>query len=255
MERLIELLRNLPLLSLAMLFFLENVLILAAVLIAGHLLVRRFRDRSVSLKPAALSGAEVRLAVCTVLFNSLVTVAGLCLWRRGLIRFRTDAGLFALLDVFVLIFVMDFLMYGLHRAAHTRWLFPFMHRTHHAYERVRPLTLFLLNPIENLGFGLLWLAVISIYPASWIGMSVYLTINVAFGTMGHLGVEPLPSNWTRRPIIGQLSTSTFHAQHHRDFAYNYGFYTLIWDRLFGTLSPRYETEFGRLPAHISSTQA
>ena len=38
----------------------------------------------------------------------------------------------------------------------------------------------------------------------------------------------------------QIGTSTFHAEHHLQPRTNYGFYTVIWDRLFGTLHPRYD---------------
>jgi hypothetical protein len=105
------------------------------------------------------------------------------------------------------------------------------------------LILFALNPVETLSFGGLWLAVIAVYPASWLGMSVYLVLNVAFGTVGHVGVEPLPRAWVRWPILRHIGTSTFHAQHHARRGTNFGFYTLVWDRLFRTLDPEYEATF------------
>jgi sterol desaturase/sphingolipid hydroxylase (fatty acid hydroxylase superfamily) len=37
------------------------------------------------------------------------------------------------------------------------------------------------------------------------------------------------------PFVHYISTSTFHAEHHQDADHNFGFYTLIWDRLFVTL--------------------
>ncbi len=254
METLIDLLRELPLWQLAVIFLAENLLIFALVLLAGRWIARRFRHRPVSHLPPEVGGTDVRLALLTVMLNTCVTLAGVMLWRAGYIHFRTDTGWRAWLDVVVLLGVMDLLMYLLHRVAHARWLFPLMHRTHHNYERVRPLALFLLNPFENLGFGVLWLAVIIAYDASWLGMSTYLIVNVIFGAIGHLGVEPLPDSWRRIPLLNHLTTSSFHAQHHQHLAHNYGFYTLIWDRLFGTLSPRYETDFGRLPEqNLSAT--
>ena len=178
-----------------------------------------------------------------VLINTLVTIAGLWLFRRGWVRFRDDVGLLSIVDVFVLLLGMDLAMYVLHRLAHHRLLFPILHRLHHLYDRPRPLTLFILHPFETLSFGALWLVVIAIYPASWLGMSVFLALNVVFGTIGHLGVEPLPVDFLRWPILRQLGTSTFHGGHHQDPQHNFGFYTLIWDRLFGTLSPTYEAAF------------
>jgi sterol desaturase/sphingolipid hydroxylase (fatty acid hydroxylase superfamily) len=119
----------------------------------------------------------------------------------------------------------------------------------------RPLTLFMLNPAENLAFGALWLFVIWVYPASWFGMSVYLVLNVLFGTMGHLGVEPLPAWFARTPIVRYVAGSTFHARHHQDLDSNFGFYTLIWDRLFGTLRKDYFETVGQTPAWVTANAA
>jgi sterol desaturase/sphingolipid hydroxylase (fatty acid hydroxylase superfamily) len=61
---------------------------------------------------------------------------------------------------------------------------------------------------------------------------IYLSLNVLFGIVGHLGFEPLAaykSGWIR-----YLGTSDFHHAHHRDIHGNFGFYTSLWDRLFGT---------------------
>jgi sterol desaturase/sphingolipid hydroxylase (fatty acid hydroxylase superfamily) len=190
----------------------------------------------------------VLLAGACVLLNSLVMVAGIILWRAGIIQVRRALDWRVLLDVAVLFFAMDFAMYVLHRVAHLRWVFPLVHATHHRYENPRPLTLFVLNPFEVLGFGLLWLTLLVVYPSSALGIVVYLTINLVFGLLGHVGVEPLPGAWLTIPLVRQVSTSTFHAEHHRDKAHNFGFYTLIWDRLFGTLSPTYTPDFASAQA-------
>jgi sterol desaturase/sphingolipid hydroxylase (fatty acid hydroxylase superfamily) len=247
LEQLMTMLRDISLLEAFGLLLVENLIVAALGLALGHLLVARYAGRPVAGPPPVLSQLEVALSILTISINTLVTVVGLYLWREGIIRFRTDVGPGVLLDIVLLILIMDLAMYILHRVAHIRWLFPWLHRTHHAFDRPRPLTLFVLNPFETLSFGLLWLAVISVYPASWLGMSVYLALNVLFGVIGHLGVEPLPDRWKRLPLLRHLSTSTFHAGHHDDLAYNYGFYTLIWDRLFGTLAPDYDERFGRMP--------
>jgi sterol desaturase/sphingolipid hydroxylase (fatty acid hydroxylase superfamily) len=144
-------------------------------------------------------------------------------------------GLRVLLDLGVLLLVMDALMYVLHRAAHHPILFSLVHSVHHRYERVRPLTLFVLHPVETLSFGGLWLALLYVYPPSWLGMSIYLALNVAFGIIGHMGVEPLPDRVRRLPGLRLVAMAGFHAAHHRDSTINYGFYTTIWDRLFRSL--------------------
>lgn len=243
LDRLIELLRTLPLPLLSFLLLLENLVVFGLAVGLGELVVRAFAKKRVTPPPGPISGLEIVTVASAILINTLVTIAGLVLFRAGWIRFRTDLGVFAILDVLVLLLGMDLAMYVLHRLAHHRLLFPLLHRLHHRYDCPRPLTLFILNPAETLSFGVLWLLVIAVYPASWLGMSVFLTLNVAFGTVGHLGVEPLPARFLGWPILGQLGTSTFHGGHHQDPRHNFGFYTLIWDRLFGTLDPRYAERF------------
>jgi Delta7-sterol 5-desaturase len=247
-DQIIHLLQALPYWLASLLLLIQNLMVFASALFIGQMIRRKFAARPVAHQPQAIDAGEISLVILTVLLNTAVTIAGFWLWRKGIVQFRTDVGWRALLDVFLLIIAMDLAMYILHRLAHLKWIFPLLHSTHHRYENPRPLTLFVLNPAETMSFGLLWLVVISLYDASWLGMSIYLTLNVAFGTIGHLGVEPFPDFVKQAPVLKYLSTSTFHAQHHQSLNHNFGFYTLIWDKLFGTLAPRYQEDFGKLPA-------
>jgi sterol desaturase/sphingolipid hydroxylase (fatty acid hydroxylase superfamily) len=225
---------------------LGNVVMFAAALLAGELLVRRYHDKPNSAPPEPISRQEILLALLCVVLNALVAVVGIVLWRAGVINLRSNGDLLATtVDVFVLIILMDFGMYVFHRAAHYPLLYPIIHLTHHLYENPRPLTLFVLNPFEVLGFGALLIVVIWFSQASQVAIVIYLAFNLIFGLVGHLGVEPAPDAWLKLPVIRSISTSTFHAEHHHDKAHNFGFYTVIWDRLFGTLSPEYAQDFGR----------
>lgn len=235
---------TMPLASAALWCLAENILIFGVTIVVGHFLIWRYQNQPVTETPPALTLIEVILAMSCILLNSLVTIVGIILWRAGLIQVRMSASLLeVLIDTVILFFAMDLAMYVFHRVAHHPLLFPLIHRTHHRFENPRPLTLFVLNPFEVLGFGGLWLLLLVIYPASWLGIIIYLTINIVFGLVGHLGVEPMPNRWINLPVIAYISTSTFHAEHHLDKDHNYGFYTLIWDRLFGTLTPSYNDDF------------
>ena len=85
------------------------------------------------------------------------------------------------------------------------------------------------------------------------GLVIYLNLNLLFGTLGHCGVEPLPRALLRVPVLNLLGTSTFHAEHHENKKYNFGFYTLIWDSLLGTLHPDYHSRYAvpaeQVPTH------
>lgn len=244
LEQLIAPLYTLPLGEVALWILIENVAIFIAALAIGHVLVRVFQNNRNAELPPPITRLEIILAISCVLLNSLITFIGAILWRAGIIHLRPESSLIGVLvDVVVLFMAMDLAMYVFHRVAHHPILYPIIHDTHHRFENPRPLTLFVLNPFETLGFGALWLLVITIYQSSFTGMIAYLTLNVAFGLVGHLGVEPAPKRWLNLPIIRYISTSTFHAEHHADRYHNFGFYTVIWDRLFGTLSPDYDTDF------------
>ncbi len=244
MIEIFESLRTMPIPAATLWIIVENVGIFVAAILIGHVLVRLFKACPISERPAPISQEEILLTISTIFLNSLITVIGLFLWRADWIRIAYNVSIpRAILDTLVLFFAMDFLMYIFHRVAHLPFLFPILHATHHKYENPRPLTLFVLNPIECLGFGVLWLVMIVIYPASLVAITVYLALNVAFGLIGHLGVEPFPILWTHIPGIALISTSTFHAEHHADSGHNFGFYTLIWDRLFGTIAPDYTEKF------------
>jgi sterol desaturase/sphingolipid hydroxylase (fatty acid hydroxylase superfamily) len=233
-----------------------NVVVFLLAIGIGEVVARAFGKRRVADLPPPLSRGEVVLAALCVLLNALVMLAGWWLFRADILRVlgTSSAGAW-LVDALILVVVMDAAMYAMHRLAHWRPIFRYVHGVHHRHERPRPLTLFVLHPIEVLGFGGLWLCVLCAHSFALGGMLLYLTINTLFGTLGHVGVEPLPAAWARWPLLGLIGTSTFHARHHQRPTASFGFYTTIWDRLFGTLDRDYESAFARpLPA-VSGSDA
>jgi sterol desaturase/sphingolipid hydroxylase (fatty acid hydroxylase superfamily) len=246
MDRLLDLFATMSLAEASLWLLVENIILFVLSLAFGHALLTIFNRHRVVEKPEPVEWQEWAWAGSCVLLNAVVTIAGWILWKRGIILIVRGGGWRVLLDVMVLTLAMDFFMYVFHRAAHLPWIYPWVHRTHHRYDKPRPLNLFVLNPFEVLGFGALWLAVITVYHSTWDGMVIYLALNLLFGTVGHLGVEPLPRAWARLPVLRHIGTSTFHARHHEDGKVNFGFYTDLWDRLFRSLHARYERTFGRL---------
>lgn len=145
-----------------------------------------------------------------------------------------------IVDEFVFLLLMDCGMYLSHRIAHDPWLYKKIHATHHSHQVKDPISLFVLSPFEVMGFGIRMLSVLVAMPFSGTSILVHLLLNVLFGTLGHAGVEPFPKSWARWILVRQIGTSTFHAKHHLQPRTNYGFCTVNWDRLFGTLHPQYD---------------
>jgi lathosterol oxidase len=221
-----------------LLFLVENLLVLLLALAFGYLLQAAFgRKRALGPVHHPITGTEYRFATYTLLLNTGVTFAGFWLWRQGFITIREDFSYRILLDFVVLFIGMDLLMYVFHYAIHHSPLYHLVHAEHHAYPEPQPIDLFVLHPIETLGFGGLWLLLMAVYPAHFLAIVAYLTVNVLFGVLGHSGVEPFPAAWDRSPLFKYLGSSGFHFQHHQDDSHNFGFYTSIWDRLFGTFAP------------------
>lgn len=243
LEIIISFLRESSLLNIFLIFIVENLFILIMAVIIGQAAIKIFSKRKLSEIQVVSTQKEILLAFCTVILNSIVTLIGLVLWRNGYIIFTNETGFLALFDTISLLLIMDLAMYVFHRIAHNQYIFNLIHKLHHKYKVPVPLTLFILSPSEAIGFGFLWLFLLYIHNWSWLGMSLYLVLNVAFGTIGHLGVEPFPDIWTKLPVLKYISTSTFHFQHHLERDYNYGFYTTIWDKMFRTLKPDYEKDF------------
>ena len=225
------------------LIFCINLFQVVFVAVVGEWLVKIFAHRRISDHPENLSFNELCLVIVTLLLNSGVTVLGCILWRNGIITIASGSWASMLVDMVVFILFIDLCMYLLHRLAHFERLFPWLHSTHHLYEDPRPITLFVLNPIETLSFGFLWLFILVIYSSSWPGVFLFMTFNLLFGMMGHLGVEPLGDTFFRKMYTKVFATSTFHAMHHKFDTYNYGFYLVLWDKLLNTLHPDYFSRF------------
>lgn len=216
-------------------FLAQNVGVLVGALAFGWLIIAILPSHRIAPKAPPMDRLEVALVACTVVLNAVVTAVGYELYRREVVHFRIGVDLRSLLDLFILLVGMDFAMYWLHRSAHIRWLY-FIHRPHHRYVKPRPLDLFVLSPLETLSFGGLWLLFLVVTSPSWISVVAYLTLNVFFGVIGHTGVELLPPAWTQKPVLRWFGTSLFHAGHHADEQHNFGFYTVLWDKLFGTFA-------------------
>ncbi len=182
-------------------------------------------------KDHPVSATDFYLSLFTVVCNSLVMLIGAFLWKSGWIGLgNTRSAVRISLEIAALLILMDLFMYFFHYAAHLPFVYKLIHRKHHEHVSTNYLSLFVLHPFETIGFGLMMLTLLLCYDFSAISISIYLFINLIWGTIGHLNREFFPASFDRF-LVG---TTRFHNQHHLDETKNFGFYTSIWDRLFGT---------------------
>lgn len=182
--------------------------------------------------------SDILLSIVTVVCNTIVFVFGVFLWQINIIRLsETDSWWYILAEVLILTLLMDILMYIFHRFVHTLTFFQKIHNRHHDHVSTNMLSLFVLHPVESIGFGMMMLVVICVFPFSAIGISIYLLINSLWGTVGHLNITVLPQALLQLLNRFYVCTSEFHYMHHQQPEYNFGFYFSVWDRIFGTLHP------------------
>ncbi|WP_106916053.1 sterol desaturase family protein [Chryseobacterium aurantiacum] len=171
------------------------------------------------------------LSLLTVFCNSLVMLIGVFLWKNGWIEVEnTLSSGIIVLEVIALLLLMDLLMYFFHYAAHLPFVYKLLHGKHHEHISTNYLSLFVLHPFETIGFGIMMLILLMMYDFSVVSVSIYLLINLIWGTIGHLNREFFPASFDKF-FVG---TTRFHNQHHLEETKNFGFYTSIWDRLFRT---------------------
>lgn len=228
----------------AFLFFLiTNIAIFVSSVCSCWLLGIIFRQRRIFDQWQPLHRIEMIAAASAILFNTIISLIGWYTWQKGIIVIANRTLDRCIVDCLLMVMAMDLGMYVFHRLAHVPMLYRLIHRFHHRHETTNPVSLFVLHPLEVVGFGALMLVFLVVYPMSLHGVMGYLALNILFGTLGHSGVEPFPRIVKKIPGLRNIGTSTFHAEHHEHPHYNFGFYTLIWDRIFGTLDPEYERRF------------
>lgn len=207
-----------------------------------YFLLSRFPGKQEIGDQQPVNRKDVLLSLITVLCNTVVFILGVYLWKFGFIRLDKEYGPGqVILEVLVLTLIMDFLMYVFHRSVHFLRYFRKVHERHHEHKSTNLLSLFVLHPIESIGFGLMMLGVIILFPFSAVGISMYLVLNSLWGTVGHLNHSVLPQSWLKIAQKGYLCTSEFHYLHHQNPHYNFGFYTSVWDVMFQTIHPSLRT--------------
>lgn len=175
--------------------------------------------------------SDLYVSLLTLFLNSLVMLIGVYSWKSGWIILNESKTILTfIIEIAAIIMVMDLLMYIFHYLAHHSFMYKILHRKHHEHISTNFLSLFVLHPFETLGFGLMMIFVFMLHEFSVFSITIYLFINLIWGTIGHLNREFFPK-WTEQLFLG---TTKFHNQHHLNEQKNFGFYTSVWDRMFGT---------------------
>jgi len=188
-------------------------------------LVSYFWSRFYQLETYPLNKRDVKNSFIVLVINILVAVPGLWLWSLGYIVF-SESGHF-LGHLILLFFGFDLLMYGFHWMSHAAWPFNRFHDKHHVHTYFNSISLYVMEPVEAIFFGLLLMLAAYVYTFNIFSFILFLILNWLLGVVGHLN-----SRKTKQPYL--FGNYVFHKTHHQKGCFNYGFYTVIWDKIFRT---------------------
>jgi Delta7-sterol 5-desaturase len=140
-------------------------------------------------------------------------------------------------------FVHDAYFYLIHRFMHLPVLFKNVHLIHHKSTNPSPWTAYAFHPLEALLEAGIAPLIAFTLPVHKFGFILFMLFQIIYNIYGHLGFELYPKGFNKTIIGKWVNTGVAHNQHHKHFKGNYGLYTLIWDRLFGTLRPDYDAAY------------
>jgi lathosterol oxidase len=194
---------------------------------------------------------EAIVAVITVMISGpIIGFVTKYLWANGFIEInRGPAAWWVIALEYVLyFFLFDTYFYWLHRWMHKEPIYSWVHKLHHKSTAPNALTTLSVNPLESIingGFVPLFLSVFTVHQET---QALILPTNIIMGLYVHSGYEFFPRWWNKSWATKWFITATFHDQHHRYFTGNFGGYTTIWDRLCGTMRPKFEADYDKVKA-------
>jgi lathosterol oxidase len=219
---------------------------IAAGIITGFLKARKIQPKGFKWKifRNEIAFAVINLTITGFLLGTLKNQ----LVSAGFITFqKTPPSWWEIgLEYALYFFLFDTYFYWLHRWMHKEPVYSWVHKLHHKSTSPNLLTTLSVSPLESLingGFVPLFLAVFTVHDAT---VALIVPTNIVMGLYVHSGYEFLPRWWNRHWATKWFISATFHDQHHRYFTGNFGGYTTIWDRLCGTMRPKFEADFDKL---------
>ncbi len=145
---------------------------------------------------------------------------------------------------FILMFFLhDFYFYWAHRWMHQPRWFKTIHKVHHLSTNPSPWTAYSFHPLEAIVEVMIIPIIAFTIPSHLLVVMIFMVFQIAYNVYGHIGYELYPKGFHKTWIGKYVNTSVSHNQHHQRFHGNYGLYTLIWDRVFGTIRPDYDEDY------------
>lgn len=147
-------------------------------------------------------------------------------------------------------FLHDAYFYWSHRLMHRPKIFKWVHLVHHKSNNPSPFTAYAFHPIEAFIEAFIVTVFAFTIPIHISAILIYMLFQIMYNVYGHLGYEIFPNSLNKTWLGRYFNTSVSHNMHHKYSAQNYGLWTTIWDRAFGTLHEKYEETYDEVTKKI-----
>lgn len=155
-------------------------------------------------------------------------------------------------SLILMIISHDAYFYWVHRLAHRRGLFRWVHRRHHLSNNPSPFTAYSFDLAEAVLMGSFVPLWIMLVPTDWVVVDLFVLHQIIRNTLLHCGIEVMPARRDGRPLFDWMTTTTHHDLHHGRIKWNFGLYFTWWDRWMGTEHPEYHCRFAAAVRHPGS---
>jgi len=128
-----------------------------------------------------------------------------------------------------LIMFTDMGVYWVHRLLHYKWVYKYIHKSHHKWKVPTPFASHAMHPVDGVAQGLPWHLYIFLFPIHKVVWLVLFFLLNIWSVSIHDGEFQVPDK-----LVPVINGAANHTIHHLYFDYNYGQYTTLWDRIGGT---------------------
>ena len=146
------------------------------------------------------------------------------------------------LSIVLAIVLHDTYFYWTHRMMHHPAIFRHVHLVHHKSTNPSPWAAYSFHPIEAFIQGFIGPLIILLIPIHLYGLLAFAIYQITLNVFGHLSFELFPKGFTKSFMFWHNST-THHNMHHKYFNCHYSIYFNWWDRIMGTMHPKYDETF------------
>ncbi len=143
----------------------------------------------------------------------------------------------------IMLFIHDTYFYWMHRTLHHPKIFKTAHLVHHKSTNPSPWAAYSFHPIEAFFEAAILPILAFTLPLHISTFGFFFLFQIIYNVYGHSGFELYPKGFHKHWLGRWINTSVHHNLHHKYFEDSYGLYFTFWDRIMGTMHPKYETAF------------